>query len=48
MSFCHDSQRAERVAQVARSVCGYSDGELPGMLDAIGLPLVFAATDHPY
>lgn len=33
---------------VVTRVCGYLDGNLPGMLDAIGLPLVFAASDHPY
>ncbi len=33
---------------VVTRVCGYADGELPGMLDEIGLPLVFAASDHPY
>lgn len=33
---------------VVTRVCGYADGNLPGMLDAIGLPFVFAASDHPY
>ena len=33
---------------VVTRVCGYADGSLPGMLDAIGLPVVFAATDRPY
>lgn len=33
---------------VVTRVCGYADGELPNMLDEIGLPLVFAATDHPH
>nr|DAZ49387.1 MAG TPA: hypothetical protein [Caudoviricetes sp.] len=39
--------QAESPITITR-VCGYADGELPGMLDEIGLPLVFAATDHPY
>lgn len=33
---------------VVTRVCGYESGELPDMLGAIGLPVVFAATDHPY
>lgn len=33
---------------VVTRLCGYADGNLPDMLDAIGLPLVFAASDHPY
>lgn len=33
---------------VVTRVCGYTNGNLPDLLDKIGLPLVFAASDHPY
>lgn len=33
---------------VVTRVCGYANGGLPSMLNEISLPLVFAATDHPY
>lgn len=33
---------------VVTRVCGYANGGLPIMLNEIGLPLVFAATDHTY
>lgn len=29
-------------------VCGFTDGNLPGMLYQMGVPFVFAAADHPY
>lgn len=29
-------------------LCGYEDASLVTMLKNLGLPLVFAATDHPY
>lgn len=29
-------------------LCGYEDASLVTMLNNLGLPLVFAATDHPY
>lgn len=29
-------------------LCGYEDASLVTMLDNLGLPLVFAASDHPY
>lgn len=29
-------------------VCGYDDKKLVTMLQAVSLPLVFAASDHPY
>lgn len=33
---------------VVTRVCGYASGELADMLGRIGLPVVFAASDHPY
>ena len=29
-------------------LCGYEDASLVTMLNNLGLPLVFAASDHPY
>lgn len=29
-------------------LCGYEDASLVTMLENLGLPLVFAASDHPY
>lgn len=29
-------------------ICGFDDLALPGLLESAGLPLVFAAGDHPY
>ena len=33
---------------VLTRLCGYEDASLVTMLNNLGLPLVFAATDHPY
>lgn len=33
---------------VLTRLCGFEDRDLVGMLRQAGLPLVFAATDHPY
>ena len=33
---------------VLTSLCGYEDASLVTLLKTLGLPLVFAATDHPY
>lgn len=33
---------------VLTRLCGYDDGSLINLLQNAGLPLVFAATDHPY
>ena len=33
---------------VLTRLCGFDDRSLVTMLQAVGLPLVFAATDHPY
>lgn len=33
---------------VLTRLCGFEDTNLPTMLQQAGLPLVFAATDHPY
>lgn len=33
---------------VLTRLCGFDDGSLITLLQNAGLPLVFAATDHPY
>lgn len=33
---------------VLTSLCGFEDSSLVNLLQNAGLPLVFAATDHPY